>query len=70
LGVLARRAWREPLSFAVWLGLLGWALQGWVEFALYVPGVAWAAFWLLGWLWGRTAPGASSGASSAPSRPT
>jgi hypothetical protein len=70
LGVLARRVWREPLLFAVWLGLLGWALQGWGEFALYVPGVAWAAFWLLGWLWGRTAPATNCGVSSASPRPT
>lgn len=68
LGVLARRAWDRPLPFAVWLGLLGWALQAWVEFSLYVPGVAWAAFWLLGWLWGQTAP-AAIGPAGPPTRP-
>ncbi len=68
LGLLARRVWAEPLPFAVWLGLLGWALQGWVEFALYVPGVAWTAFWLLGWLWGRAARSESGEAAPLPGR--
>jgi hypothetical protein len=35
---------------AVWLGLLGWALQSLVEFGLYIPAIAWPAFGLLGWL--------------------
>lgn len=38
-------------TFAVWLGLTGWAVQGFVEFTLYVPSLAWSAFLLLGWLW-------------------
>ena len=38
--------------FAVWLGLLGWGLQSFVEFILYIPGLAWTAFALCGWLWG------------------
>lgn len=37
--------------FAVWLGLLGWALQSFVEFGLYLPALAWTAFFLFGWLW-------------------
>ena len=41
---------RSPLHFGVWLGLLGWALQSFVEFGLYIPGIAWSAFLLLGWL--------------------
>jgi O-antigen ligase len=41
------------LPFAVWLGLLGWGLQGFVEFGLYLPGLSWPAFALLGWLVGR-----------------
>lgn len=56
LVVTSRRVGGDPLRLAVWLGLLGWALQGGVEFALYVPGAAWAAFWLAGWLWGVTVP--------------
>jgi O-antigen ligase len=57
LTVLGRRAWnsREPLQFAVFLGLLGWFVQGFSEFGLYVPALAWAAFTLSGcllaWTW-------------------
>ncbi|SPE62224.1 O-antigen polymerase (fragment) [Verrucomicrobia bacterium] len=39
--------------FAVWLGLLGWSLQGLFEFGLYIPALAWPAFAFLGWLLGR-----------------
>jgi hypothetical protein len=42
------------LAFAVWLGVLGWALQGLLEFDLYIPALAWPALTLLGWLLGRT----------------
>jgi O-antigen ligase len=42
------------LAFWVWLGVLGWALQGFVEFGLYLPALAWPAFALLGWLLGRS----------------
>ena len=57
LAVLRRRAGADPLTFAVWLGLLGWALQSLAEFGLYVPAVGWAAFWFLGWLWGVAGEG-------------
>jgi O-antigen ligase len=40
-------------TFWVWVGVLGWALQGLVEFGLYIPALAWPAFALLGWLLGR-----------------
>ena len=39
-----------PLVFSVWLGLFGWALQGCVEFGLYIPALSWSAFFFLGWL--------------------
>ena len=52
LVTLHRTVRGDPRRFAVWLGLLGWALQGWVEFGLYIPATAWTGFWLLGWLWG------------------
>jgi hypothetical protein len=52
---LHRRCSLDELRFATWLGLLGWALQSFVEFGLYVPAVGWTAFWLLGWLWGLPA---------------
>ena len=45
---------RDWLAFSVWLGVLGWALQGLFEFALYIPALAWPAFALLGWLLGRS----------------
>jgi O-antigen ligase len=38
------------VKLAIWLGLLGWALQSFVEFGLYIPAIAWPAFGLLGWL--------------------
>jgi O-antigen ligase len=44
------------LTFAVWLGVLGWALQSISEFGLYIPALAWTAFALFGWLLGRDYP--------------
>ncbi len=41
------------LSFAVWLGILGWALQCLFEFGLYMPALAWPALAMLGWLLGQ-----------------
>ncbi len=40
------------VAWAVWLGLLGWALQSFVEFGLYIPALAWPVFLFLGWLSG------------------
>jgi hypothetical protein len=53
-GVLAwsYKKTRSPMVFAVWLGVLGWSLQGFMEFGLYIPALAWPAFALLGWLLG------------------
>ena len=48
--VLARRRLDDPLLIAVRLGLLAWALQGFVEFGLYIPALAWPAWLMLGWL--------------------
>lgn len=39
--------------FVVWLGLLGWCLQGVSEYHLYVPALSWPAFFLAGWLLAR-----------------
>jgi len=50
LWLLMKRAARDDGTFAVWLGLVGWALQGFVEFGLYIPASAWTAFLLLGCL--------------------
>ena len=52
------------LTFAVWLGVLGWALQSFAEFGLYIPALAWTAFALLGWLLGKRNPAQSSGPMS------
>jgi O-antigen ligase len=40
----------EWLRFSIWLGVLGFSLQGLMEFGLYIPALAWPAFALLGWL--------------------
>jgi O-antigen ligase len=45
-----RKVALSKLHLAVWLGLLAWALQGFVEFGLYIPAIAWSAFLLMGWL--------------------
>lgn len=42
-----RQSWQK---LAVWLGVLGWALQSLVEFGLYIPALAWPAFCFMGWL--------------------
>jgi putative inorganic carbon (HCO3(-)) transporter len=48
-----RKGDRDWVRRAVWLGLLGWALQSTVEFGLYIPAVAWPAFTFMGWLLGQ-----------------
>lgn len=55
--VVGALAWSFPrparsdwLEFAVWLGLLGWWLQGLLEFGLYIPALAWNGFAFMGWL--------------------
>ena len=55
LGLLYRGCAKKfpEIDFWIWLGLLGWAAQGFMEFGLYIPALAWPAFALLGWLWGR-----------------
>ena len=52
LATIGRRAWRsgDPMTFAIFTGLLGWFVQGLGEFGLYVPALAWTAFTLLGCL--------------------
>lgn len=51
-GEVAHPFWgstNEWPDYAIWLGLLGWSLQGLMEFGLYIPALAWPAFTLLGW---------------------
>lgn len=50
---LRHRCAQQPVRFAVWLGLMGWSLQGLTEFGLYVPASGWTAFFLFGWLIGQ-----------------
>ena len=44
------------LDLMIWLGLLGWALQAFIEFGLYIPGLAWPLFLLAGTLYGEPKP--------------
>ncbi len=48
--LLYRRSASSPLHFAAWLGVFGFAVQGLTEFGLYIPGLAWPFFLMLGWL--------------------
>jgi hypothetical protein len=40
----------EPMHFALFLGLLGWFAQGFSEFSLYIPALAWTSLVLAGGL--------------------
>ena len=53
---IGRRVWRsgDPESFAIFLGVFAWFIQGFGEFSLYVPALAWTAFTLLGFLLATT----------------
>lgn len=55
LVTLWRRVWRSTnhFAFAIFLGLLGWFIQGFGEFGLFVPALAWTAFTLMGVLIGQ-----------------
>jgi O-Antigen ligase len=48
-------------NFAIWLGVLGWALQSLMEFALYIPALSWSAFAFLGWMVGKGEVGNAKG---------
>jgi len=54
LAIIGRRVWNGDslVDFAIFVGLLGWFVQGIGEFSLYVPALAWTAFTLLGCLMG------------------
>jgi O-Antigen ligase len=57
LWTLGRRVWMAGnwLQFAVFAGLLGWFIQGFIEFSLFVPALAWTALMLSGSLLSWTA---------------
>lgn len=52
LVIIGKKLWRDgdSINFAVFVGLLGWFMQGLGEFGLYIPALAWVAFTLLGCL--------------------
>lgn len=50
---------KDPLWFALFLGLVGWFAQGFVEFGLYIPALAWTAFTLAGVLVASAQPEAT-----------
>ena len=54
LAIAGKKIWRSGnlFAFAIFAGLLGWFVQGFGEFSLYVPALAWTAFTLLGCLTG------------------
>jgi hypothetical protein len=54
LTVTVKKIWRsgDTFAFAILAGVLGWFVQGFGEFSLYVPALAWSAFTLLGVLIG------------------
>lgn len=43
----------DVFTFAIFAGLLGWFIQGFGEFGLFIPASAWTTFTLLGCLVGR-----------------
>jgi O-antigen ligase len=52
---IGRNVWKSQNQtiLAVFIGLLGWFIQGLGEFSLYIPALAWTAFTLLGWILAR-----------------
>jgi hypothetical protein len=52
LAILYRQRPHKSWQFLlVWLGLMGWALQAFIEFGLYIPAIAWPVFLFFGLLW-------------------
>ncbi len=54
LTVIGKKLWRsrDIFRFALFAGLLGWFAQGFGEFSLYIPALAWTTFTFLGALVG------------------
>jgi O-antigen ligase len=52
LVLVGQNLWKSEnqIIFAIFLGLLGWFIQGFGEFELFIPALAWTAFILLGCL--------------------
>ena len=55
LATLGKKIWRnkDPFIFAIFTGMIGWFAQGFGEFSLYIPALAWTTFTLLGCLVGQ-----------------
>jgi hypothetical protein len=62
LAAVGRRVWEteNQIQFAIFIGLLGWFLQGIGEFGLYIPALAWTAFTLLGCMLALTEIGSTN----------
>ena len=56
LTTVAKKFWcsNETFTVAIMAGLLGWFIQGFGEFSLFIPATAWTAFTLLGGLVSQT----------------
>jgi hypothetical protein len=56
LSIIGKNLWseRDLFSFALFAGVLAWFAQGFGEFSLYIPALAWTAFTLLGGLVGAS----------------
>lgn len=54
VAIVGKKLWRsqDHFAFAIFAGLVAWFTQGFGEFSLYVPALAWIAFTLLGSLVG------------------
>ena len=54
LAATGKKIWRgdDAIPFAILVGLLGWFAQGFGEFGLFIPALAWISFTLLGCLIG------------------
>jgi O-antigen ligase len=50
--LLFRHASASGVQFPIWLGVFAFAAQGFSEFGLYIPALAWPCFLFAGWLWG------------------
>ncbi|MEY4386373.1 MAG: hypothetical protein RLY20_1656 [Verrucomicrobiota bacterium] len=51
----SRRLWKGQrwMLFSLWLGLVGFGAQSFVEFGFYIPATSWCWFGLAGWLVSR-----------------
>ena len=55
LTIAGKKLWRSTnvFTFAIFVGVLAWFVQGLGEFSLFIPALAWTAFTLLGVLLGE-----------------